>query len=191
MRMKLMQSLAAAAVLLAATIAGVSAQQQAPPPPSRFTLTSSAYTEGSMIPTQYSCADPNATSPELSWTNAPKDTESFAVIMHDSDAAPMKGTMDVTHWIFWGVAGSATSVPGGIKPNSMQGGIEQGANIRKVNGYQPPCPPPGATPHHYIIELYALNTKLDLPAGSSRDELLMAMNGHVIGKATLVGLFGR
>jgi phosphatidylethanolamine-binding protein (PEBP) family uncharacterized protein len=64
-------------------------------------------------------------------------------------------------------------------------------NIRKVNGYQPPCPPPGANPHHYIFEIYALDTKLDLPAGSPRTDLLKAMDGHVIGKATYVGIFGR
>ena len=44
----------------------------------------------------------------------------------------------------------------------------QGKNVRSVNGFQPPCPPPGATPHHYIFEtfeLYAVGTKLDLHAG--------------------------
>jgi len=103
----------------------------------------------------------------------------------------MKGVMDVTHWIFWGIPGASTSVTAGVKPDSMPDGIMQGVNIRKVNGYQPPCPPPGATPHHYIFEIYALDTKLDLPAGSARADLLKAMDGHVIGKSTYVGLFGR
>jgi len=183
------------AILLVAGTAGVVAQQQQaaapPPPPSKFKLTSSAYAEGSMIPTQYSCADPNAASPALSWTNPPNNTQSFAVIMHDTDAAPMKGVMDVTHWIFWGIPASSTSVAAGIKPDSSPDGIVQGVNIRKVNGYQPPCPPPGATPHHYIFEIYALDTKLDLPAGSARADLLKAMDGHVIGKSTYVGNFGR
>jgi Raf kinase inhibitor-like YbhB/YbcL family protein len=152
---------------------------------------SSAYAEGSMIPTQYSCADPNAASPALSWANSPSGTVSFAIILHDTDAAPMKGSMDVTHWIFWNVPGTSTSVAAGIKPDSSPDGIVQGANIRKVNGFQPSCPPPGATPHHYIYEIYALDAKLDLAAGSSRADLLKAMDGHVIGKATYVGLFGR
>jgi Raf kinase inhibitor-like YbhB/YbcL family protein len=193
MRTKLLQLLAVLSLLLVAGTVRVAAQAPAapPPPPSKFKLMTSAYAEGSMIPTQYSCADPNAASPELSWSNPPANTMSFAVIMHDTDAAPMKGTMDVTHWIFWGIPGTSTSVPAGIKPDSMPGGIEQGSNIRKVNGYQPPCPPPGATPHHYIFEIYALDTKLDLAAGSSRADLLKAMDGHVIGKATYVGLFGR
>jgi len=180
-------------------IAGIAAVQPAlaqqapanPPPPSKFKLMSSAYTEGSMIPTQYSCADPNATSPALSWSNPPAAAVSFAVVMHDTDAAPQKGTMDVTHWIFWNIPASSTSLEGGIKPDSSPDGIVQGKNIRNVNGYQPPCPPPGATPHHYIFEIYALDTKLDLAAGSPRADLLKAMDGHVVGKATYVGLFGR
>jgi hypothetical protein len=192
MRTKLVQLVTVLAILLVAAAVSTAAQQQAaPPPPSKFKLTSSAYAEGSMIPTQYSCADPNAASPALSWTNPPNNTQSFAVIMHDTDAAPMKGVMDVTHWIFWGIPASSTSVPAGIKPDSSPDGIVQGVNIRKVNGYQPPCPPPGATPHHYIFEIYALDAKLDLPAGSARADLLKAMDGHVIGKSTYVGNFGR
>jgi Raf kinase inhibitor-like YbhB/YbcL family protein len=190
-KMTLLVTLAACLILAGAAVVAAQQPAQAPPPPSKFKLMSSAYAEGSMIPTQYSCADPNATSPALSWSNPPANTASFAVIMHDTDAAPMKGVMDVTHWIFWGISPTATSVPGAVKPDSSPDGIMQGKNIRGVNGYQPPCPPPGATPHHYIFELYALDAKLDLPAGASRADLLKAMDGHVIGKATTGGTFGR
>src|ERR1700680_3838385 len=133
MRIKSVQLLTVLAFLLVAGVASVAAQQQAvPPPPSKFKLTSSAYAEGSMIPTQYSCADPNAASPELSWTNPPASAVSFALIFHDTDAAPMKGTMDVTHWIFWSVPATSTSVAAGVKPDSSPDGIVQGVNIRKV-----------------------------------------------------------
>jgi Raf kinase inhibitor-like YbhB/YbcL family protein len=193
MRIRLLGLLTVLTILFVAGTANLAAQQPAapPPPPSKFKLMSSAYAEGSMIPTQYSCADPNAASPAVSWTNPPASAVSFAMIFHDTDAAPMKGVMDVTHWIFWGIPAASTSVAAGVKPDSMPDGIMQGSNIRKVNGYQPPCPPPGATPHHYIFELYALDAKLDLPAGSARADLLKAMDGHVVGKATYVGLFGR
>jgi len=198
MRANMKRSIVVLASLLVLVV-GIAAVQHAsaqqtpanPPPPSKFKLMSSAYAEGSMIPTQYSCADPNATSPALSWSNPPAAAVSFAMIMHDTDAAPQKGTMDVTHWIFWNIPASSTSLDGGIKPDTSPEGIVQGKNIRNVNGYQPPCPPPGATPHHYIFEIYALDTKLDLPAGSPRADLLKAMDGHVVGKATYVGLFGR
>src|ERR1700686_2313286 len=195
MRTNVVQSLLVMTLLLLgignAAAQQAPAQQAAPPPPSKFKLMSSAYSEGSQIPTQYSCADSNASSPALQWSNPPAATVSFAVVLHDTDAAPGKGTMDVTHWIFWNVPASSTSVGGNVKPDASPDGIMQGKNIRGVNGYQPPCPPPGATPHHYIFELYALDTKLDLPAGSSRADLLKAMDGHVIGKAAYVGLFGR
>src|ERR1700692_1304358 len=120
MRANLKQSVIAVALLLmlggaTAAVRVASAQQAPPPPPSKFKLMTSAYTEGSMIPTQFSCADPNAASPALSWTNPPNNTASFAVIMHDTDAAPMKGVMDVTHWIFWGIPASSTSIAAGIK----------------------------------------------------------------------------
>jgi Raf kinase inhibitor-like YbhB/YbcL family protein len=165
--------------------------QQAAPPPSKFKLMSPAYSEGSMIPTQYTCADPNASSPALQWSNPPAAAMSFAVILHDTDGAPAKGSMDVTHWIFWNIPASSTSVAAGVKTDATPDGITQGKNVRMVNGFQPPCPPPGATPHHYIFEMYALDAKLDLPAGSARADLLKAMDGHVIGKATYVGLVGR
>jgi Raf kinase inhibitor-like YbhB/YbcL family protein len=181
------------AVALATTgVLTASAQQQAaPPPPSKFKLTSPAYAEGAMIPTQYSCADPNAGSPALQWSNPPAAAVSFAVIFHDSDAAPNKGSMDVTHWIFWNIPATSTAVAAGVKVDASPDGIVQGKNIRGVNGFQPPCPPPGATPHHYTFEMYALDTKLDLPAGATRADLLKAMDGHVVGKATYAGLFGR
>jgi Raf kinase inhibitor-like YbhB/YbcL family protein len=167
-------------------------QQQAPAaPPLKFKLMSSAYSEGGMIPTQYSCADPNASSPALQWSNPPAGAVSFAVILHDTDAAPAKGTMDVTHWIFWNIPASSTMEAAGVKPDSSPDGIVQGKNIRNMPGFLPPCPPPGATPHHYIFEIYALDAKLDLPAGAMRADLLKAMDGHVIGKATYVGRFGR
>jgi Raf kinase inhibitor-like YbhB/YbcL family protein len=181
------------AIALASTgVASALAQQQAaPPPPSKFKLMSPAYTEGSMLPTQYSCADPNAGSPALQWSNPPAAAMSFAVILHDTDAAPAKGTMDVTHWIFWNIPATSTAVAAGVKPDASPDGIVQGKNIRNMPGFLPPCPPVGGTPHHYIFELYALDAKLDLAAGSTRADLLRAMDGHVVGKATYVGLFGR
>jgi Raf kinase inhibitor-like YbhB/YbcL family protein len=166
-------------------------QQAAPPPPSKFTMTTSAYADGDWIPAQYACGVPEGTSPGVQWSNPPDGTMSFALIFHDADAAPGKGSMDVTHWLLWNIAANAAQLPASVKPDTSPDGIQQGKNIRGVNGYQPPCPPVGARPHHYIFELYALDTKLDLPAGSSRSDLLKAMESHVIGKASFVGIFGR
>lgn len=187
----LVRSLAVVTLLVLAGVGSAAAQQQQAPPPSKFKLMSSAFSDGSPIPTQFSCADPNATSPTLSWSNAPAGAVSFALIMHDPEGAPQKGSMDVTHWILWNIPASSSSIMANVKPDSSPDGIAQGKNVRGVNGYQPPCPPPGATPHHYTFEVYALDSKVDLPAGSTRADLLKAMDGHVIGKTAYIGLFGR
>jgi hypothetical protein len=170
---------------------GASAQQRGRPAPSKFQLSSPAYSEGSQIPKGYTCAMKHFNSPPLQWRNPPQGTVSFAVIFHDTDAAPRKNTMDVTHWILWNIPATQSRLQTGIQPGTSPNGIVQGKNIRGVDGYQGPCPPPGGTPHHYVFEMYALDTSLSLPAGSTREELLNAMNGHVIGKATYVGKFGR
>ena len=158
-------------LLLAAGTARLAAQQQTLPPPSKFKVTTSAYFDTDWIPVQYTCGVSDAGSPGVQWSDAPQGTASFALIFHDTDAAPAKGTMDVTHWIVWNIPAGPTQVPPGVLPDTTPDGIQQGKNIRGVNGYQPPCPPPGAMPHHYVLELYALDTKLDLAAGSSRVEL--------------------
>lgn len=167
----------------------ISLAQQAAPAPSKFKVTTSAFFDTDWIPVQYTCGVPDAISPGLAWSDAPEGAASFAVIFHDTDAAPGKGAMDVTHWILWNIPASATKLAPDVKPDSSPDGIVQGKNIRGVNGYQPPCPPAGARPHHYFFELYALDTKLSLPAGSSRADLTAAMDGHVLGKATVVGIF--
>lgn len=192
MRTNLRQGLTMLAFLLATGIGSAVAQQQGtPPPPSKFKLMTSAYAEGTQIPSQYTCAVPTGSSPALQWSNPPQGTASFALIFHDMEGAPAKGSSDVTHWILWNVPATSTSIAAGVQTDASPDGIQQGKNVRNVNGYQPPCPPPGAVPHHYTFELYALDAKLDLPAGSSRADLLKAMDGHVIGKAAYVGMFGR
>ena len=192
MRIKLRRSLKLAVFLLLAGAATAGAQQPAAaPPPSKFKLMTSAYSEGSQIPAQFTCAVPTGASPALQWSDPPQAAASFALILHDTEGAPAKGTMDVTHWIVWNIPATANSLPAGVQPDATPNGATQGKNVRGVNGYQPPCPPPGGTPHHYMFELYALDTKIDLPAGSSRADLLKAMDGHVVGKAAYVGLFGR
>jgi Raf kinase inhibitor-like YbhB/YbcL family protein len=190
MRIKLRGKLAAFLLLAGAASAGAQ-QPAAAPPPSKFKLMTSAYSEGSQIPAQFTCAVPTGASPAVQWSDPPQAAASFALILHDTEGAPAKSTMDVTHWIVWNIPASANSLPAGVQPDAAPNGAAQGKNVRGVNGYQPPCPPPGGTPHHYIFELYALDTKIDLPAGSSRADLLKAMDGHVVGKAAYVGLFGR
>jgi len=165
---------------------------QASPPPPPLRLTSPVFTDGSTIPVKFTCsAQPAAVSPELNWSDVPKGTVSFTLIVHDLEPHPNKGSEDVLHWIAWNIPADATRLPEGVPATAdLPDGTRQGKNIRGDIGFRGPCPPPGI-PHHYTFELYALDTKLDLPATAKRAEVLSAMDGHIIGHAVLIGLFHR
>ncbi len=155
-------------------------------------LSSAAFADGGTIPEKYTCAAgmSNMLSPAVSWTNTPKGTQSFVLLLHDPDAHARKQVDDITHWIIFNIPGDSTSLPEGVKPDAPATVGVQGANIMGRAAYMGPCAPPGP-PHHYTIELYALDTKLDLPAGASRDDIMKAMEGHVLGGTVYIGLFHR
>lgn len=182
-------SLGILALALAAGTSLSNAQQGGPP----LSLKVSGFSDGGDVPSKYGCDVAQGApmiSPELSWTNVPKAAVSLTLIMHDLDANPQKGITDVTHWTVYNIPATATSLPEGVKPDtSVDDGGMQGKNIRGVNGYQAPCPPKGGPAHHYVFELYALDTKLDLPAGVTRADILKAMDGHIVGKSSYVGMF--
>lgn len=159
-----------------------------------MTLASSAFRDGGVIPVKHAQPGDEA-SPPLSWTGAPggDSTKSFVLVVHDLDAIGGNGD-DVLHWLVWNIPGSATSLPQGIP----QGGEVQGMRQISVTGpyYRGPAAPQSGPPHHYVFELYALDTLLDVPAvGASppmtRAAVTAAMAGHVRAKGVLVGLFRR
>lgn len=189
MRNKKVGPLTIGMFLLAASVV-VAAPPQGNPPAAPMSLTTSAYSDGGQIPLKYGCDNTPMVSPELTWTNVPKTAVTLTLIMHDLDANPQKGILDVTHWTVYNIPATATSLPEGVMPGTpVDGSGEQGKNIRGVEGYQAPCPPKGGPAHHYIFELYALDTKLDLPAGAPRADILKAMDGHIIGKSSYTGKF--
>lgn len=168
----------------------------APPPPMR--LLSKDVSDGSLIAAKFTCAaGPNAVSPELHWMQAPRDTASFALIVHDMEPRPRKGVDDILHWMIWNMPATANQLPEGVSPASgdlpdgshqTNGFAGQGGNF----GYRPPCPPQDVpVAHHYAFELFALDQKLDLPANATRADLLKAMDGHIAGHASLVAPFNR
>jgi Raf kinase inhibitor-like YbhB/YbcL family protein len=138
------------------------------------------------IPVPYTCSGDNK-SPSLAWSGVPISTKTLALVVRDSDA-PMGSYV---HWVLYNLPASVNALPAGIPatPTISQGAL-QGVNGSGANGYQGPCPPPGAA-HHYHFKLYALNAKLDLSAGENAEKVEQAMNGHVIASAELVGTFGR
>jgi Raf kinase inhibitor-like YbhB/YbcL family protein len=146
-------------------------------------IESNAFPDGGVVPDKYSFRGGN-TQPDFRISNAPAETQSFAIIFHDIDVALGGGTDDVLHWVAWNIPGTTTEIPEGKLPE----GSVIGKNIRD-NSYMGPGAPPGPRYHHYVFEFFALNAKLDLPATASRPELIEAMKGKIIAKAAYVGRF--
>ena len=151
-----------------------------------FALKSMGFASGGEIPSRYTCGGADL-SPGLSWVGVPEGTQSLALIADDPDA-PV-GTW--THWILWNVPAKATVLPEGVpQVEILDNGARQGRNDFKRIGYGGPCPPPGR-PHRYFFRLYALDTRLDLKAGASKNELESAMKGHVLKQTELMGTYRR
>ena len=127
-------------------------------------------------------------SPALSW-NAVDGAVSYAIIMEDPDAKPIT---PFVHWLAWNIPGTVTELPEGLQEQPRlrePEGVVQGRNSAGTNGYFGPKPPVGDPAHHYHFQVLALDTMLELPATADRDGLLEAIQGHVIGKGELVGLY--
>jgi len=150
----------------------------------QLVMTSDSFEDGGIIPDKYVIRGENV-QPGFTFSNAPEDTVSYAIIFHDIDVALGGGTDDVLHWIVWNIPAEAGGIPEGGLPE----GAVQGTNIRGTNEYMGPGAPPGPRYHHYVFEAYALNDTLDLPPTAGRAELLEAMQGKVVAKAAYVGRY--
>lgn len=148
-------------------------------------LTSSAFVDNGLIPAKYTC-DGADISPPLSWDEIPPNTQSLALIVDDPDAP----RMTFVHWVIYDILPSvnqlAEKIPAG--KTIAIGGI-QGKNDFGKLGYGGPCPPSGT--HRYFFHLYALDKKLNLEPGVSKNQILTAMAGHVLAKAELMGKYQR
>jgi len=153
-----------------------------------FTLTSDAFTDGESIPARFTC-DGDDGSPALKWQGVPDEAQSLTLIMDDPDAPG--GTY--THWLIYNVRGQARALPEGVektdRPANGEGAV-QGSNDFGDNAYGGPCPP-GGNAHHYNFRLYALDGILDLDPGASKESLLKAMEGRILGETTLTGTYKR
>ncbi|HEY6199999.1 MAG TPA: YbhB/YbcL family Raf kinase inhibitor-like protein [Candidatus Binatia bacterium] len=152
---------------------------------SRPEIKSPAFQAGGDIPRKHTC-DGGDVSPALSWTDAPVGTRAFALIIDDPDAPG--GTW--VHWVLYDLPGNAKELSEGIAADKPPGGAKQGVNDFRKAGYGGPCPPAGA-PHRYFFKLYALDAPTDLKPGATKQQLLAAIKGHVLGEAELVGRYGR
>jgi Raf kinase inhibitor-like YbhB/YbcL family protein len=177
--------------------AAASAQQQPPaaggPPARPMTLSTTAFPDGAQIPAKYTQAGEQV-SPALTWTNTPAGTVSFVLHMHDIDVARNKTLDDQAHWVVWNIPGTATGLPEGVpKGETLADGSHQISASGPV--YRGPGAPATGPLHHYVFEIIALDTKLDVTgtadAFETRAAVMKALQGHVLGKATYVGLFRR
>jgi len=151
-----------------------------------FAISSTSFQNGGEIPRQFTC-DAADVSPQLSWTDPPAGTKSFALIADDPDA-PV-GTW--THWVIFDLPAQTTSLQEGVtKVGEVPGGGRQGRNDFRKIGYGGPCPPPGK-PHRYFFKFYALDRMLNLKPGASKQEVEQAMQGRILGTAELMGKYQR
>ena len=157
--------------------------QQPKPKEVAMKITSSAFSDGALIPIKYTC-DGDDISPPLVWSDIPENTASFVLINDDPDA-PV-GTWD--HWILFNLEGKTTELAENVDLSKLAG-VQLGRNSWRRNDYGGPCPPYGT--HRYFFKLYALDMKLDLPAGSSKQDIKKAMAGHILAEAELLGRYKR
>lgn len=147
---------------------------------------SSSSIQAGEIPKKYTC-DGGGASPELAWTGAPAGTQSFALIAIDLD--PPVGQF--VHWLLYDLPTITRELPEAVPAQQqLADGSRQGSNDFGAIGYGGPCPP-GSSPHRYVFRLYALDTKLNLPAGATRSQVEEAMKGHILAHGELTGTYHR
>ncbi len=144
-------------------------------------LVSPSFTDNSLIPELHTCDDQDI-SPELHWSEVPKGTESFVLIVDDPDAVPVAGFV-WDHWILFNIPAEIRS----IAENSSQG--KEGMTSFDKTGYGGPCPPNGE--HLYVFKIFAVDSLLDVPAQSDKKTLQEAMEGHILDQAVLRGRYDR
>lgn len=162
--------------------------------PLRVMSLSASFADGGMIPARHAQTGRDV-SPALSWRGAPDSVRSYVLLVHDADAALTDGIDDTLHWLVWNIPGTVTSLPEGIGSGAQQ---SNGMRQISVSGpyYRGPAAPPTGPAHHYLFELYALDTMLSVPAtgmspAATREAVVRAMAGHVRAKGVLVGLYQR
>jgi Raf kinase inhibitor-like YbhB/YbcL family protein len=155
-----------------------------------FTLTCHSFVNGETIPKEFTGEGGNQ-SPALEWASPPEGTKELALVCEDPDAPRAEPWV---HWLLYKIPGNVRKLPQGIPPTEriqLPPGALQGLNSFGNIGYGGPMPPPGHGSHRYYFRLLALDTELPAEAGLSKDELLAAVEGHVLGTAELMGRYER
>ncbi|WP_296805330.1 YbhB/YbcL family Raf kinase inhibitor-like protein [Thiocapsa sp.] len=150
-------------------------------------LKSDAFVDGAPIPARYTCEGEDI-SPPLSWASLPEGTASLVLIVDDPDAPdPAAPRMVWDHWILYNLPPDAMLAEG-MTSGRLPAGTGEGINSWGRIGYGGPCPPIGC--HRYFHCLYALDVRLPSELGTpTKDELLLAMDDHILGRTELVGIY--
>ncbi len=143
-------------------------------------IVSSAFNHNLKIPSKYTCDGENV-NPPLEFSDIPNGAKSLVLIFDDPDA-PSKTWV---HWVVYNINPQTSEIKGNSVPER---GIEGMTDFGKP-GYGGPCPPSGT--HRYFFKLYALHTALDLPQTATKQMVEDKMQGHIIDKAELIGLYSR
>lgn len=145
-------------------------------------VSSPAFEPGGAIPRKHTGEGQNV-SPALTWTGLPEGTREIALICDDPDAPTPR---PFVHWVVYKIPADREGLPEG----GTQGALE-GENDFGGTGYGGPMPPRGHGVHHYHFTVYALDSELEAGAGLTKDQLLEAMEGHVLDEGELVGTYER
>jgi Raf kinase inhibitor-like YbhB/YbcL family protein len=185
----LLVSVASAASTFAEATADESAQT-----PAVITVTSPTIKANETIPVDHT-ADGKNESPALAWSGAPANTKQFALVYDDPDV--VFGGQTFVHWVVYKIPGTAKGLPANLPIDqvTLTGPADIAGSIQGLSGfkralYRGPAPPPGK-PHHYTWTVYALDAELPLTEGLTRNQLMEAMKGHIIGQGSLVAIYER
>jgi Raf kinase inhibitor-like YbhB/YbcL family protein len=148
----------------------------------KIEVTSPWFADGAPLPARCS-ADGEGVPPPLAWSEPPPRTRELALVCEDPDAPRSE---PFVHWLVYSIPASARS----LDTPSVES-ARQGQNSRFELGFTPAAPPPGPGTHHYHFQLFALDEPLPLEGGAGKNELLDAMEGHVLAYGELVGTFMR
>lgn len=150
-------------------------------------LISPAFQEGGAIPAKYTCDGQNI-NPPLQISDVPAGAKSLVLLMDDPDIPEIaKKNFNVEiwdHWVVFNISPTIKEIAEGENPSG-----ELGKNTRGNLAYGGPCPPDRE--HRYFFKLYALDTNLNLPGGSTKAEVEQTMKGHILQTAELIGRYAR
>jgi len=137
-----------------------------------------AFSNNGDIPDAYTCTGDNKSLP-VTLEDVPENTRTYTLIFEDTDATP-----PWTHWLVFNIPSTTTEMREGAVP---EGGTEGLANNNSF-GYEGPCPKYFGGTHHYVLSVYALDCRLDLPVASDKEAVKKAMQGHTLEMVSLMGI---